>query len=111
MICENLFLIIILIIFFIFYFLNKFLNKTIENYGIYCGRYNIDKINSQKNCTNDVECVWNNYISQEGKSAGWCGQNPSRSGNGIIDVEEKVKSNEVYDFYKSVLNGDMFNKS
>jgi hypothetical protein len=77
---QDLYLIIIfLIILIIFYFFNIILNKNIEKYGIYCGRYNLDTDLSlaQTNCTNDPECLWNNYISVGGKSAGWCGQNVS----------------------------------
>jgi len=94
MLNENLFLLIIfLIILVLFYFLNKILNKNIEKYGTYCGRYNIDKSTAQKYCTNDVECIWNNYTAQDGTSAGWCGQNPSTSGDGKISAPEPVKSN------------------
>ena len=112
MIDENLVLLIIfLIILTFFYFLNKILNKNIEKYGTYCGRYNIDKSTAQKYCTNDVECKWNNYKTQDGTDAGWCGQNPSTLGNGKIAPSTPVKSNEVVDFYKSILDGSIFNQS
>jgi hypothetical protein len=61
-----------LIIYIIFYFLNIFLNKTMENYGIYCGRYNINKSTAQINCNADSECRWVPYTSKNGVQAGWC---------------------------------------
>jgi hypothetical protein len=77
MIKENLLLVIFLIILLLFYFLNNFLKKNIENYGIYCGRYNIITNNNiaKTKCTSDLECIWNNYIARDGTSSGWCGQN------------------------------------
>ena len=112
MIDENLVLVIIfLIILVFFYFLNKFLTKNIEKYGTYCGRYNIDKSTAQKYCSSDVECIWNDYKAQDGTSAGWCGQNPSITGDGKITKYKPLNSNEVFDFYKSILSGSIFNKS
>jgi len=111
MIDENLFLVIILLILVFFYFLNNFLNKNIEKYGTYCGRYNIDKSTAQTYCSNDVECIWNNYKAKDGTSAGWCGQNPSITGDGKITISKPAKSNEVLDFYKSILDGSIFKQS
>jgi hypothetical protein len=72
---DILYLILIIITFFlIFICINKFLKKDIENYGIYCGRYNINPSTAQYGCKNDHECNWNEYTSQSGTSAGWCGQ-------------------------------------
>jgi hypothetical protein len=78
MIYKNLFLIIIvliLVVLVLFYFLNIILKDNIENYGIYCGRYNTDKSTAQRYCLYDNECKWNDYKAQDGTSAGWCGQN------------------------------------
>jgi hypothetical protein len=66
----------ILIIILIFYFFNKILDKDIENYGVYCGRYNLDKGTAQQYCLGDTECTWNNYTTQDGTLTGWCTQNP-----------------------------------
>lgn len=55
--------------------MNKFLENNIENYGIYCGRYNIQK-SSIDDCINDNECIWNEYTSRIGTVTGWCGQAP-----------------------------------
>jgi len=68
-------IIIFVIILIIFYFFNRILNKEIEKYGIYCGRYNLNKGTALQNCNNDSECLWNNYTSLAGIPAGWCGQN------------------------------------
>jgi len=112
MIDENLVLLIIfLIILTFFYFLNKILNKNIEKYGTYCGRYNIDKSTAQKYCTNDIECIWNNYKAKDGTSAGWCGQNPSTTGDAKFTAPEPAKKNEFINFYSSIFNGTIFNQS
>ena len=112
MIDENLFLIIIfLIILVIFYFLNIILKKNIEKYGIYCGRYNLDKPTAEKFCKGDNECLWNNYKARDGTPAGWCGQNPSTLGNGVLAPTDVVPKNEVVDFYKSVFNGSIFKEN
>ena len=112
MIDENLYLVIIFFILLVlFYFLNKILKKNIEKYGTYCGRYNLDKGTAQKYCSNDIECKWNDYTAQDGTKAGWCGQNPSSSGDGKIDAPETPKTNEVINFYESILNGSIFKQS
>jgi hypothetical protein len=61
-----------IVIYILFYFMNKFFNKSKEHFGIYCGRYNIDKANSQINCNADPECAWVPYTSRDGKLSGWC---------------------------------------
>ena len=69
-------LVIIIIIFFMFYSINVLFNDNNENFGVYCGRYNINKATAQINCSADTECYWNPYTSHEGIVTGWCGQNP-----------------------------------
>lgn len=64
-------------IFALCFFINIYLKKNIEAYGIYCGRYNINKSTAQARCNADKQCAWNNYTSQDGTSNGWCGQNPN----------------------------------
>jgi len=73
---ENIYLLIMfLIILIIFYFFNIVLHTDIENYGIYCGRYNLDTTNAETNCKKDSECQWNDYITLNKTNKGWCGQN------------------------------------
>lgn len=63
-----------IVIYILFYFLNIYFNKTKEHYGIYCGRYNINKSSAQTNCNADSECAWNPYTAKNGTVTGWCGQ-------------------------------------
>jgi hypothetical protein len=83
---ENLCLVVIfLTIFVLFYFLNIFFTPNIENYGTYCGRYNLDRQTALTKCKGDNECKWNKYsnkfknslgsISNDSDTNGWCGQN------------------------------------
>jgi len=81
---EYLFIIICFI--FVFYILNKQLNTTIERYGVYCGRYNLNRKTAEKLCSKDTECIWNNYTSKDGVQTGWCGQNPK--GDTTINSED-----------------------
>jgi len=74
---EYIYLIIALVIIIILFFgINMLLKKNIERYGIYCGRYNIDKSSARRRCKGDIECTWNEYTSRTGIPAGWCGQSP-----------------------------------
>jgi len=70
---------IFIIIISMYILLNIFLKKNIESYGIYCGSYNLKPLSAQQKCTNDIECIWNNYNTLNGESSGWCGQNPSNN--------------------------------
>ena len=77
---EYIYLIVVLIIIIILFFsVNFYLKKNIEGYGIYCGRYNIDKETALRRCKADIQCKWNEYYSKNGVPAGWCGQNPNGS--------------------------------
>jgi hypothetical protein len=77
---EYIYLVIILIILItLFFCINFYLKKNIEGYGIYCGRYNIDKSSDIRRCKADNQCKWNEYKSRTGIPAGWCGQNPDGS--------------------------------
>ena len=69
------FLISILVILIIFYFLNMLLQKKIENYGVYCGYYNLQQTkNKQPQCVSDTNCKWITATTNNGKSYGWCTQ-------------------------------------
>jgi hypothetical protein len=60
-----------IVIFIMFFFLNYILKKKIENYGIYCGMYNVTTVSNPKSsCNNDTECSWNNDL-------GYCTNNNS----------------------------------
>ena len=50
-----------------------------ENFGIYCGRYNLNKGESEKNCRGDNQCNWFEEKNILGITSGWCGQNPKGS--------------------------------
>lgn len=82
-------LIITILIVVIFYVLNMFLKRSVENFGIYCGSYNINKATAKRYCQGDVECAW---ISKKDPNTGlmneWCTQNP----NGI-DPAQKYPEN------------------
>jgi hypothetical protein len=65
----------ILFILGLFYLLNYLLKKNIENYGIYCGYYNMaSNTNKQALCTADVNCAWYNQTNPNGKVISWCSQ-------------------------------------
>jgi hypothetical protein len=67
--------IIILFILGLFYLLNFLLKKNIENYGTYCGYYNMSgNNNNQALCNADVNCSWYNQTNPNGKIIGWCSQ-------------------------------------
>jgi len=77
------FLFILVIITLIFYMLNIFMKKSIENYGIYCGSYNLyEKENAERGCKNDSNCAWNSFKDPNTKLMNnWCSQNPDGVGN------------------------------
>ena len=53
--------------------LTKELNEyKIENYGIYCGKYNTNVDTAQALCTNDNNCSWNKIININGKYVNSC---------------------------------------
>ena len=58
-----------------------------ENYGVYCGRYNLNASSAQKYCNADVECKWNMTIDPNtGLANNWCSQNPNPSVNNSINL-------------------------
>jgi hypothetical protein len=74
---NNLILTILSILFILglFFLLNYLLKKKIENYGIYCGYYNMkDNVDNQARCNADINCAWYNKTNPNGKVIGWCSQ-------------------------------------
>jgi hypothetical protein len=75
-----LFLVIFLIISFFFAGLNFILKRNNENYGVFCGRYNLHPSNARNNCIKDSNCKWKNFNdSGSGKKVSWCSDNPSNA--------------------------------
>ena len=67
--------IIILIFLGLFYLLNYLLKKNIENYGIFCGYYNLSGVsNNQTLCNSDINCEWHTKTNHNGRTIGWCSQ-------------------------------------
>lgn len=68
-----LFVLIFLIVLFIFSILNMMIKNKRENFGVYCGTYNINMATAQKNCTADQECKWVTYKDPTTKKVNsWC---------------------------------------
>ena len=67
---------IIIIILILFISINFLLKKKKEKFGVYCGRYNLNKGDAEKNCKGDDECKWFTNINSSSSTDGWCGQNP-----------------------------------
>jgi len=75
-----LFLVIFLIIAFFFASLNFILKRNTENYGVFCGRYNLHRRDAKKNCIKDSNCKWKNFKdSSTNKIVSWCSDNPSNA--------------------------------
>ena len=68
-----LFVLIFLIVLFIFSILNMFIKNKKENFGVYCGSYNIDVNTAQKSCNEDNNCKWVTYKDPTSKKVNsWC---------------------------------------
>lgn len=81
---------IFLVIIVILYIINMYLKKSIENFGIYCGSYNLNKNTAQLYCTKDPECAWNSTKDPNtGLMNNWCSQNP----NGVQQYQTKQPPN------------------
>lgn len=74
-----LFLIIFLIILFLFFIMNMILKRNVENYGIFCGRYNFEPTKkAMKKCKKDFNCTWKSYTdTSSGLINSWCTNTPS----------------------------------
>lgn len=67
LLCIITIFIIILILIIVYYW--HLHNSVTESFGVYCGRYNMDKTNAQINCNADKECIWRDNLG------GWCDEN------------------------------------
>ena len=73
---------VILIIILIFLFVNFYMKKQIDNFGIYCGRYNLDSNTAQSSCSADSNCQWKSYTdSSTGLVNNWCTDAPPAETN------------------------------
>lgn len=89
-------LVIILVILILFVFINMILKKNIENYGAYCGRYNInpDKNKGKKHCMLDKTCKWTTYVDKSTKIKNeWCtGHDPTYEDEKDTTILDVVKA-------------------
>ena len=99
-----LFLIIFLIIVFFFAALNFILKRNTENYGVFCGRYNLHRRDAKKNCIKDSNCKWSKFNdTTSGKTVSWCSDNPSNAtmASKLADlksnIEEQLSPTWVYE--------------
>jgi len=86
-------LIILIVILVLFFIINMLLKENIENYGVYCGRYNLKPLTAQVNCKKDSNCAWQSYTTQKGKTDGWCDNAPSNykpAGSNILNLFNDV---------------------
>jgi hypothetical protein len=95
-------LIIFIITLVLFIFINILLKKSIENYGIYCGRYNLNLTTAEDACSKDTNCAWVPYTnSQTRKKYGWCDNAPSKY---KPDQEDLSLYNIINDAQKLLVN-------
>jgi hypothetical protein len=73
---------ILVVIILLFLFVNMYLKKQIDNFGIYCGRYNLNPSNAKVLCSADSNCQWNTTTDpSNGISNSWCTDAPASSEN------------------------------
>ena len=102
---------IIIIILFLFILIN-FLLKKKEKFGVYCGRYNLNKGDAEKNCKGDDECYWFTSTDLSKNKNGWCGQNPEGAAKpkkynlflNDISTEENDNSSNMFSDLKNEFN-------
>ncbi len=83
---------IIAIIFTLIYYIYKS-QKTKENFGIYCGSYNLNKATAQRYCSSDPECAWNSTKDPNtGLMNNWCSQNP----NGVSPTQTLPQKLQIF---------------
>ena len=99
-----LFLVIFLIIEFFFASLNFILKRNTENYGVFCGRYNLHRRDAKKNCIKDSNCKWKKFNdTTSGKTVSWCSDNPSNATMASklaslkSNIEEQLSPTWVYE--------------
>lgn len=92
---------IFLILLIVFVFVNILLKRDIENFGIYCGRYNLDKDSAEKKCKADDECEWIQRVNKNGVDSSWCTQNHAGAEEHIdfdANITKKIRSVKDYIF-------------
>ena len=66
-------IILFIVIFLILFLINRyFFTQKKENFGTYCGSYNLGLVSNQSNCISNSECQWNPYTSKSGTVGGYC---------------------------------------
>jgi hypothetical protein len=91
-----------IIVLIIFILLNIYLKKNIENYGVPCGRYNINKATAEKNCRADTECQWNTFNQVTGDVTKWCSPNSYNAYN-----IEKSNNTSIWNYLKNFSLNDV----
>lgn len=104
-----LYIIIFIVILVIFAFINFVMKKNIENYGIYCGRYNLNPPFAEHACEEDPDCKWRSYTTRTGVIDGWCDNAPSKYvpkksfvGNLLNELEEII--DETYETDQEIIH-------
>ena len=66
----------------LFLFVNMYLKKQIDNFGIYCGRYNLKGNSGKVSCLADSNCQWVTNIDPSNNiETSWCTDAPPSSEN------------------------------
>jgi hypothetical protein len=90
-------LVIILVIVILFNFVNIILKKNIENYGEYCGRYNMDRGDGghrgKRYCMENETCKWTTYVDKSTKIKNeWCtGKDPTYKDKKDTTILDAIK--------------------
>ena len=88
-------LVIILVIVILFVFINVILKNNIENYGEYCGRYNMDpdKNRGKRYCMKNETCKWTTHIDKSTKIKNeWCtGHDPTYQDEKDTTILDAIK--------------------
>ena len=90
-----LFLIIFIILILFFYGFNFILKRNIENYGLYCGRYNLllesNRRLARKHCIRDTNCKWTKINDTgDGKTIHYCTDKPANATT-IKDILQEIE--------------------
>jgi hypothetical protein len=76
------FLPLLFVIILLFLFVNMYLKKQIDNFGVYCGRYNLNPTTAKASCSIDSNCDWKTITDpSNGIETSWCTDAPASSEN------------------------------